>query len=62
MLILHGEDARFVPCAMSEEIAEASPLAERHTFPGAGHGLSYMVDRERYLALVDDMMKRTVGR
>ena len=62
MLILHGEDDRFVPCAMSAEIAEANPLAERHTFPGAGHGLSYMADRERYLALVDDLLRRAVGK
>jgi len=61
ILLLHGEDDRFVPCAMSEEIAGANPLVERHTFPGAGHGLSYMVDRPRYLALVRDMMDRTVG-
>ena len=60
ILILHGEDDRFVLCAMSEEIAAASPLAERHTFPGAGHGLSYMTDRERYLTLVRDMVERNV--
>ena len=60
ILILHGEDDRFVPCEMSRPIAEASPLAERHTFPGAGHGLSYMADPERYRALVDDMLARTV--
>lgn len=62
ILLLHGEDDRFVPCEMSREIAAANPLAERHTFPGAGHGLSYMVDRERYLALVDDMLRRTAGK
>ena len=59
MLILHGEDDRFVPCAMSAEIAAASPLAERHTFPGAGHGLSYMADRERYMKRVKDMLRRS---
>ena len=61
MLIIHGEDDRFVPCAMSAEIAAANPLVERHTFPGAGHGLSYMEDPKRYLSLVDDILLRTVG-
>ena len=59
ILLIHGEDDRFVPCEMSKEIAAASPLVERHTFPGAGHGLSYMTDRERYLTLVDDILSRT---
>ena len=49
ILIIHGEDDRFVPCDMSREIAEncASPV-RRETFPGAGHGLSYIVDTQRY--------------
>ena len=59
ILLIRGEDDRFVPCEMSKEIAAASPLVERHTFPGAGHGLSYMTDRERYLTLVDDILRRT---
>lgn len=49
VLLLHGEDDRLVPCAMSREIAEAAGgYAEVHTFPGAGHGLCYMIDPIRY--------------
>ena len=49
MLILHGEDDRFVPCEMSAGIERANPaLVHRFTFPGAGHGLSYLVDAQRY--------------
>ena len=50
ILIIHGEDDRMVPCAMSREIAAncASPI-RLETFPGAGHGLSYILDKERYV-------------
>ncbi|MBQ7778204.1 MAG: alpha/beta hydrolase [Oscillibacter sp.] len=49
ILIIHGEDDRMVPCDMSREIAEncASPV-RRETFPDAGHGLSYILDKDRY--------------
>lgn len=53
ILLIHGEDDRFVPCAMSRAIAAAAPeTVELHTFPGAGHGLSYLVDRPRYERIV----------
>lgn len=53
VLILHGEDDRFVPCEMSAEIERANPaMVKRFTFPGAGHGLSYVVDAERYERIV----------
>ena len=49
VLILHGEDDRFVPCDMSREVLDAAPaLVRRVTFPGAGHGLSYITDPEGY--------------
>lgn len=53
ILILHGEDDRFVPCHMGRALYEANPGRVRlHTFPEAGHGLSYMVDPKRYEALI----------
>ena len=49
ILLLHGEDDRFVPCDMSREIFDACAGEKtRITFPGAGHGLSYIVDTVRY--------------
>lgn len=49
ILLIHGEDDRFVPCEMSEEICKANPRAiEFITFPKAGHGLSYLMDKTRY--------------
>jgi len=49
ILLIHGEDDRFVPCEMSRLIRNccASP-SQLHTFSGAGHGLCYMVDPIRY--------------
>ncbi len=49
ILLLHGEDDWFVPCDMSKEIYKScAPGAQLHTFPGAGHGLSYIIDFKRY--------------
>ena len=48
ILIIHGEDDRFVPCEMSERIAAANPAIIRYTFPNAGHVLSYLTDEARY--------------
>ena len=52
ILIIHGEDDRFVPAYMSEPMAEVNPaLVTRFTFPGAGHGMSYLLDPPSYQAL-----------
>ena len=52
ILIIHGEDDRFVPPEMSECVALANQSAvERQTFPMAGHALSYITDYDRYAAL-----------
>ena len=52
MLLIHGEEDLFVPCKMSEEIYQANPaLVQKEFFPEAGHGISYIVDTERYTAL-----------
>lgn len=49
ILLLHGEDDRFVPCEMSREIHKAGASnTVLETFPGAGHGLCYLIDPMRY--------------
>lgn len=49
ILLIHGEEDRFVPLEMSREIAAANPeMVKLITFPGAAHGLSYLTDPERY--------------
>ena len=62
ILILHGEDDRFVPCEMSREIAKAAPDKVRlETFPGAGHALSYMVDPVRYRRVTAEFLQSCVN-
>ena len=59
ILIIHGEGDDFVPPGMSEQAYKANPaMVERHTFPKAGHGLSYMYDTERYRRIVEDFLKK----
>ena len=53
ILLIHGEDDRFVPCSMSHDTFDACAAPKRLvTVPGAGHGLSYPVDEEGYIAAV----------
>lgn len=53
ILIIHGEDDRFVPCYMSKELAARFPEKIRlETFPKAGHGISFMADKARYESIV----------
>jgi len=61
ILLIHGEDDRFVPCDMGRAIAAANPAVELHTFPGAGHGLSFLLDEERYRAIVTDFADRVLA-
>lgn len=53
ILIIHGEDDKFVPKEMSDEIKSANPDIVRETFPYAGHGYSYIVDAPRYKQIVE---------
>lgn len=49
ILLIHGDDDRFVPYAMSENIHGAAPeKITFHTVPGAGHALNYVKDPETY--------------
>lgn len=50
VIFFHGEDDDFVPCDMSRAVFDACASRKRLvTIPGAGHGLSYAVDPERYV-------------
>jgi len=58
ILLIHGEEDRFVPCEMSETIRIANPkLIHRVTFPDAAHGISYIEDKERYEQLINQFIK-----
>ncbi len=59
ILLIHGETDGLVPCRMSREIAAANPgMIELHTFPGAGHGLSYLTDTARYTGLIEAFSRK----
>lgn len=50
VIFFHGEDDDFVPCQMSRDMFEACKSRKKLvTIPGAGHGLAYAVEPERYL-------------
>ena len=54
VLVLHGEDDRYVPCEMSAEIEKANKTkVKRYTFPDAGHGISFFSDKERYRRITE---------
>lgn len=58
VLLIHGEDDLLVPCSMSHEIA--AHCASGSTvciFPGAGHGLSYLIDPMRYEKIIYEFLK-----
>ncbi len=49
ILLIHGEDDRFVPCDMSREIFDAcSGRKTRVTIPGAPHAIAYVLDPDKY--------------
>ncbi len=59
ILIIHGEDDRFVPCSMSREILQHAPqYVQLETFADAGHGLSFMTDFDRYKAHVIEFIEK----
>ncbi len=62
ILLIHGEADGFVPCDMSWAIKEAGgDNVEIHTFPGATHGMSYMVDAKRYEEITMTFLARIMG-
>ncbi|MBE6941098.1 MAG: alpha/beta hydrolase [Ruminococcaceae bacterium] len=53
VLFFHGLDDRFVPCCMSQQNYDACTAPKKLvTVPGAGHGLSYLLDTEGYFQAV----------
>ncbi len=50
VILFHGENDDYVPCEMSRMNYEACNAPKKLvTIPGAGHGLSYIIDPKRYL-------------
>lgn len=59
VIFIHGEDDAFVPCEMSVRNYEACTAPKALlTVPGAGHGLSYVVDGDAYLNALREFWAR----
>ena len=53
VIFFHGETDDYVPCDMSREIYEVCTSPKKLvTVPGAGHGLVYLVDHQKYFQAV----------
>lgn len=61
ILIIHGESDSFVPCEMSDIVSVNPALVSRHTFPGADHGFSYLVDTPRYRKVVTEFVEKALS-
>lgn len=59
IIFIHGEDDDFVPCEMSRHLYESCTSKDKSfvTVKGAGHGLAYPVDKEKYLSALRDFQK-----
>ena len=60
ILLIHGEADHFVPPSMSEAIAEGHENVTLHTFPGAGHGASYLADCARYTQISGEFVQKCI--
>jgi len=59
ILLIHGDEDRFVPHSMSRNIHAAAPeKIEFHTIPGAGHALNYVTNPEGYTEIVNNFTER----
>lgn len=62
ILIIHGDDDRFVPCSMSRECQNVNPQnVELVLIEGAGHGLANCVNPKKYEEAVMAFFQKTLG-
>ena len=61
ILVIHGDDDRFVPWEMGKKIADAAGTkATFVTVHGAGHALAYLTDPAKYESALDKFMEETL--
>ena len=62
ILMVHGRADDFVPCAMTEVAYEACGGDKMlHLVDGAGHGLSFLVDKQGYKAAIRATLIKALG-
>lgn len=61
VLLIHGREDHFVPCSMTEE-SYAACTGEKALLlvDGAGHGVSFLVDHERYSRMVEEFLAKNL--
>lgn len=60
-LLIHGKDDHFVPCTMTEEsYAACTGEKELLLVDGAGHGVSFLVDHDRYSDMVEAFLLKNL--
>lgn len=63
ILLIHGDDDRFVPYPMSCRIHAAAPeTVEFHTISGAGHALNYVTDPAGYTRIVNTFYEKVLAK
>ena len=59
ILLVHGEEDDFVPFEMGKRIYEANPeMITFEAYPNAAHGISFIVDTERYEKLYYSLQEK----
>lgn len=64
ILIIHGDDDRYVPYEMGKAVFEAcaSDTKKMLTVKGAGHAISYFLDMENYTKTVCDFVEDAINK
>ena len=63
IIMIHGQNDTFVPCEMTKEgYAVCGGSKQILLVEGAEHGVSFVVDRERYTQLIKDFLKQYIYR
>jgi fermentation-respiration switch protein FrsA (DUF1100 family) len=63
ILMVHGTEDGFVPCEMTRQgYAVCTGPKQLLLVDGADHGVSFLVDRERYTAMIEEFLNKTILR
>ena len=59
ILIIHGDSDQVVPHHISEDLYKKhQDKIQYELFPGANHGMSYLVDKPRYVKIIKDFLEK----
>lgn len=62
ILLIHGVEDKFVPCAMTRAAYSACNAPKNILLvEGADHGVSFLVDKQRYISYIRNFLSSTLG-